>query len=510
MSRFLFLITLIFDFGGLNSWSQCPNLVEQFGDHGLVVTNFTSNYDDRASCSVRKPNGEIIVGGYTKVNGSVQRIATAYYKPNGQLNTTIMNGGKVILTSAGTPQTLQHLKWTANGKLVAGGYIRFLTNDHFLFARFNADGQLDPGFNTYGWLGTLYHKSEIDEVRSFEILPSGKIFAVGVINPVYVVPSKNMVLIMLTSEGIQDSTFADNGMKEIKFINGVDDIPMCSLLSGSEMLIGGYFDDQHGDVDGFIIRVNQNGTILWTKTYQPQGYKTYITNMIALTDGNILASGFCVDGSNTFPFLLKVTTTGDIIEGFGNSGFVIVDSDGNTRGARLVETDDSYYLLANLIGPFNIELYRFFKNGDPDTAFAESGVMELDNNNKVDDGSGIYWLGGDTLLVTGTSNNDFALWKVNACTEITGIRIPSNPESIAFPNPVSDFLTIQGFEDIQVVDRIEIFRPDGSLAWSPSSDNYYYSGDHITIPMNFLKPGAYMVKIQSEKRMRIFKIVKVE
>ncbi len=510
MCRFLLFISLIFDFAGNNSWSQCPNLVEQFGDHGLVLTNFASNYDDRASCSIRKPNGEIIVGGYTKVNGSVQRIALAHYKPNGQLNTTVMNGGKVILTLAGTPQTLQHLKWTANGKLVVGGYIRFITNDHFLFARYNANGSLDPGFNSYGWLGTLYHESEIDEVRSFEILPSGKIFAVGVINPVYVVPSKNMVLIMLTPEGILDSTFADNGMKEIKFVNGVDDIPMCSLLSGSEMLIGGYFDDQHGDVEGFIMKVNQNGTILWIQTYQLQGYKTYITNMIKLTDGNLLACGFCDDGSNTFPFLLKVTTAGDTIEEFGDNGFVIIDTNLSTRGAKLVETDDSYYLLANVIGPFNIELYRFFKNGDPNTAFAENGVMELDNNNKVDDGSGIYWLGGDTLLVTGTSNNDFALWKVNACTEITGIQIPSKPEPKAFPNPVSDLLTIQGIEDFHDVDRIEIFRTDGSLAWSLTPGNYHHTGDRITIPMNFLNPGAYIVKIQSEEKQRIFKIVKVE
>jgi uncharacterized delta-60 repeat protein len=482
--------------------------MEEFGNDGIVMTNFTSNYEDRAFASVRKPNGEIIVGGYTKENGSVQKIGLAHYKPNGDLNTDVTNGGKVKLIGPGTPQNLRHMKWTADGKLVVGGFIRFINNDHFLFARLTGDGKMDPGFNNYGWTGLLYMTSEIDEVRSFEILPSGSIYAVGVINPQYVIPSKNMILIMLTPDGKRDSTFGENGMKEIKFANGVDDMAMCSLPSGTDMLIGGYFDNQEGSVRGFIMKVNQAGTVLWTKTYQPNGFKTYITNMIKLTDGNLLASGFCLDGNNSYPVIFKVNTSGVLIEEFGEDGIVIIETNQSTRGHRLVETNDAYYLMANVSGPFNIELYRFFKNGTLNADFGENGVMELDYENKADDGSGFYWLGGDSLLITGTTNNDFTLWKVDACVETTSVLPPEIHDVNIFPNPVSDVITIHLTENFHKVDRIEIFSIDGRFIKNSSHDELNQESNQISMPVNSLHPGVFIARIQSRGSTRLVKFVK--
>ena len=81
--------------GGLQAWAADGDLDLSFGSGGKVVTDFNANNDWLSKISVQ-PDGKIVAVGDVHPGG---KFALARYNPDGTLDATFGNGGKVITTT---------------------------------------------------------------------------------------------------------------------------------------------------------------------------------------------------------------------------------------------------------------------------------------------------------------------------------------------------------------------------------------------------------------------------
>jgi uncharacterized delta-60 repeat protein len=87
-----------------------------FGLGGIVVTDFTGNYDS-ARTALLQQDGKIVLAG---MHYSFNYCALARYDANGGLDTSFGNGGKVI-TTLGSSSHIEQVALGVNGEIVAAG-----------------------------------------------------------------------------------------------------------------------------------------------------------------------------------------------------------------------------------------------------------------------------------------------------------------------------------------------------------------------------------------------------
>src|SRR5207247_1180861 len=123
-----------------------------FGLEGQVLTDFGA-YEVATAGAIQR-DGKIVVGG-TKTtysgNSLAVDIALARYKPDGSLDATFGNGGRVV-TDLSPYDRVNALAVQRDGKIVAVGVAGDTSNtiDNFLVLRYNRDGSLDRSFGRGG------------------------------------------------------------------------------------------------------------------------------------------------------------------------------------------------------------------------------------------------------------------------------------------------------------------------------------------------------------------------
>lgn len=85
-----------------------------------MITNFTPD-DDHAADVAIQTNGRIVAAGSTGFNGAVARFALARYHPDGTLDPTFSDNGKVITKFSPGFDLTRGVAIQADGKIVAAG-----------------------------------------------------------------------------------------------------------------------------------------------------------------------------------------------------------------------------------------------------------------------------------------------------------------------------------------------------------------------------------------------------
>jgi len=131
------------------------DLDPSFDGDGLVFTEFAfrrrSGFE-LVDALVVQPDGKLVAGGerFIRTNGLDRTIiALARYKPDGTLDPSFDDDGRV-LTDFGGSVRVDALIVQPDGKLVAGGSRRFSAGSALFLARYNRNGSLDPSFGTGG------------------------------------------------------------------------------------------------------------------------------------------------------------------------------------------------------------------------------------------------------------------------------------------------------------------------------------------------------------------------
>lgn len=122
------------------------------------------------------------------------------------------------------------------------------------------------------------------------------------------------------------------------------------LANDNNFIIAGYSESNnqnvlgnHGNVDFWVLKIDENGNILWQKSYGGTGFD-YLTSIKKTLDSGYVMTGYSYSTDNNLPenkggsdiWALKVNSDGDIewINSFGGTGYdfgraIIEDSDGN-------------------------------------------------------------------------------------------------------------------------------------------------------------------------------------
>ena len=126
-------------------------LDNSFNGTGKVVTSVGSS-DSGASDLAIQPNGKIVVTAYTL--DSTGGFAVVRYNPEGSLDTSFGNTGKIIIPIGNSYDQAYSVAIQPNEKIVVAGYSWINSRSDFAVVRFNPNGSLDTTFNGTGKVTT--------------------------------------------------------------------------------------------------------------------------------------------------------------------------------------------------------------------------------------------------------------------------------------------------------------------------------------------------------------------
>jgi len=192
-----------YDFA-LTRFDKDGNLDPTFDGDGVVLTDFATGDDIATSIAVR-PDGKIIVAGYTSVGGGSRQIAVARYNADGTLDNTFDSDGK-ITTAVGTDDVAMGVAQIAGKTYVVGSSF---TGSHYDFSvvAYNDNGTLDASFG--GGKVTTSIGGQQDQAYDVGFTPDGKLVVAG-----YSTSGSNFLFAIAkyNANGTLDNTFdGDSG-----------------------------------------------------------------------------------------------------------------------------------------------------------------------------------------------------------------------------------------------------------------------------------------------------------
>ncbi len=194
----------------------------------------------------------------------------------------------------------------------------------------------------------------------------------------------------------------------------------------------------------------------------------------------------------------------------------------STTGSNLhMGSDDDYYkidLAPNYNYRISARAHDSYNSGDGNTYTGDvSWVYKANNawsntyddvmtgNITVNNGGSVYFKVSPYLAgVTGTYLLDINVSR----TKDDGIEeVASNQSFSVYPNPVTDNLHIK-IDKHTSVDHIEVINATGKTVLN--IDHPSFENEHYTIPVGYLKPGAYIILIKNHENSWKQKFIKSE
>jgi uncharacterized delta-60 repeat protein len=352
-----------------------------FGTAGKVRTDFGG--DDSANALAIQPDGKIIAAGRTG-----PAFALARYTRDGRLDRRFGSGGRVV-TDFGAPAgkdalLLQHgaaaVAIEGDGKIVAAGG----RGSDFALARYLPDGRLDPTFGEGGKVVTDIpaHPRRFAEflergANAVAIQPDGKIIAAGA-------GAQSFALARYTWDGRLDRSFGSGGevftdfgghppqvedYAEALAVQADGKIIAAGGRSGELFELARYLPNGHLD-PGF----GRGGRVVTNRG--DSGYD--VVQALALQpDGKVIAAG---GRGPRFPAvtLARYTATGQLDRSFGGGG----PANGRANGANAVALErDGRIVVAGVDNQMDLEtggptvyhlaLIRYRRDGRLDPTFGK-------------------------------------------------------------------------------------------------------------------------------------------
>jgi uncharacterized delta-60 repeat protein len=412
---------------------EAGDLDTSFGVGGKVITDFSGSIDEAKAVALQ-PDGKIVVAGHTPnfATGLIE-FALARYLPDGTLDTTFGDNGRVT-TGFGEGQALaQTVALQPDGKIVTAGYTVDLSTSvsAFALARYLPDGALDTTFSGDGKLTTDTGSS--NQVNAVVLQPDGKVVAAG-----------GNAMARYNPDGTLDMTFGDNGLVTIDFREfrtatlqpdgkivtaGVVDFP--SNFALSRYLPNGTLDTTFGD----------NGRV--TTDF---GDPSQASAVVLQPDGKIVAAG----SSHVDFALARYLPDGTLDTTFSGDGRVTTDFGESSQALAVALQADGKIVAAGWAFFRLFALARYQPNGTLDTTFGGGGLVTtnfagVEGATATANGLVIQPHGGG-LVVAGSSTPrdevdfDFAVARYHAITkEVLNMEISGGVKAgttVFDPTPV--------------------------------------------------------------------------
>jgi uncharacterized delta-60 repeat protein len=245
---------------GVARYNPDGSLDATFGNGGKVVTDASSSFDGVFDVRVAS-DGKIVVGGGT---GNYPFGASDFlllrYNADGSLDPSFGSGG-IVTTDFGGSDTAFAIGLTADGKIVAGGATNSSDPGDFAVARYNPDGSLDTSFGSGGRATTDVASGSNDNGNGVVVLPDGRVVVAGITSSA---PNASaFAVVRYTAAGAVDPTFGSGGRATASFGNPINNaFDIAAQPDGKLVVAGGTADFSRGVSDFALARFLGDPTIV--------------------------------------------------------------------------------------------------------------------------------------------------------------------------------------------------------------------------------------------------------
>jgi uncharacterized delta-60 repeat protein len=412
------------------SGPKAGTLDPAFGDGGMVVTDFS---EESIRAIAIQPDGKlVVVGGYAEPENPVfafSDFVVARYHPDGRLDETFGDGGRIVTDLAGEPisgESAVDVAILPDGRiLVAGnclhGYGPLASQSDFAIVLYTPDGSLDPTFGAGGIVLTDF-RGRNEELCGLAVQPDGRIIAAG---NALVKNRWNYALARYTPDGVLDETFGSGG-KVLVDVGEESYLQAVALQPDGRILVAGDAPHASGsdDTDFAVIRFSQDGRR--DKRFGEGGVARVdffglgerASGLAIQDDGRIVVVGTTMRRSITHePAVARLRSDGSLDRSFGGNGKVALESPSTLDGASAVLLQPDGRILVGsretiwLPGlPFEgvFAIARLNPNGRLDRTFGDKGWARTDFPGWNDALYGLALAPGGQIMAAGTTGATFA------------------------------------------------------------------------------------------------------
>lgn len=444
-----------------------------FGTGGKVITDFFDS-EDECSAIVIQPDGKIVVAGAAVLSSFENEFALARYKPDGSLDPTFGNGGKVTTAFldpfSDRSGRVHALALQPDGKILAVGEARVgeIISIHIALARYNADGSLDQNFGDGGKVITHFTDlsfNEDDIAFAVALQPNGKIVTAGRRLGSFEFDFSDFQLVRYNSDGSLDSTFGADG-QVTTHIFGDPFGSQCAargicIQPDGKIVAAGFFAGGNPEPDFLhfaLVRYNPDGSLdpafgsggqVVTDFF---GAADAATAVVLQPDGKIVASGIASGSNKVFGFgMARYNSSGNLDASFGNGGKVLTFLGGDIIGSVASALQpDGKIILAGPFVPFpflssiGFVIARYNSNGSQDASFGDGGKVITSFPGIGSEATAVAIQADGKIVAAGTTFNtdflgDFALARYDGASFNICLQDDSNGNLLQFNSTTGDY-----------------------------------------------------------------------
>jgi uncharacterized delta-60 repeat protein len=439
-------------------YSQFPASLDQtFNTFGMSVLPANMSFLPQVNPKmVIQPDGKYVVAGSIN-NGMFEDFLISRILPNGSFDLGFANSG--IFQSSIMPYFNQcvGIDIQPDGKIVAAGIYNNSLNNEIFLVRLQSNGTLDTTFGTNG-MATISLFANDEKVTDMKLLSSGKIALCGFVQ------SDSAFVIRCNANGSLDNSFANNGSYVFRHNGENTDIYALDELANNALLVAGsnYTSANYQDV--FALKLTSNG--LPDNTFGNNGVFMLnisgdydeIHDIKILPSGEILLAGYSYNGNNDGALVVKLTPNGAVVPSFGTNGyFNYCFSNTPSRTFSLDVQQNGKIVLGGeyadvVTGMYDYYLMRLNANGSMDSTFNNNSPFVTSDFNLENDGitslkiqpDGKIMAYGKAVMNSTTQEESPALARyAGDPVVITGIEARVHEEISIYPNPANHLIYLK-------------------------------------------------------------------
>ena len=519
MKQALIILFLILSTSFNKIIAQAFVLDDTYGIAGVIST-----YTDCGNSFLLNNNKLLVASGLTADFGIPSpTLGIKKYNDDGSMDTSFGDNGTGLFTPTNINDRFNVFGITVqtDGKIIVVGQIyaigSFSYYYNFFLFRFNADGTNDIGFGANGLVKYSINSTDQYRERFSDVIvdDNGKIIAVGFTEN-DIDSKRNAVAMRFLSNGILDSTFASNGILQLD-ITDSDYFIKIKILNNS-IFIAGNKTTSIDNLDIVILKISEsNGS--FDSTFGANGIMSIdfvgtndlFNNLFIIPNNKIMIAGSCPSGM----IFTQIDGNGNLDSAFSDDGKNITSVSVPNHYPALIDNiillpDNKYLIFSstkrsdNSSNNYDYVVVRINENTTVDASFAVNGVfvnvttatseyansMHLQSDGKVLLLSQ-YW--NSSLVYSGS-----VFRYLNAFTLYQNEIFQDNTILNVYPNPVKDNLKIESDKNLQ---KLEIYNLEGKIFKSVNQGCN-------SIDVNNLNCGIYFLKVYTENRIFIERIIK--
>lgn len=259
-----------------------------FGTNGRTITSFATT-NDAANAMALQPDGRIVAAGFAPTG-----FALARYLDNGDPDTTFGQDGKVITSFGSNGAVARAVAVQPDGRIIAAGYAPGQGDDAAL-TRYMPDGSLDTTFGDHGKVITVLGANN-DAINALALLPDGRFYAGGTGYSF----TQMFALLRYMPDGTLDNTFDQDGIVMLPLAPGPSRANAMVLGPNGTVVLAGSFESALG-TDFALARFDSTGAFDQTFGYSGITFTDFDNRDDAAsaatiqTDGKLVLAGYSAD-----------------------------------------------------------------------------------------------------------------------------------------------------------------------------------------------------------------------